>query len=117
MQQHSKRALSSCLANHTQLTGFVMGWCRSILLAQSSCCNLYLHSWSLQPATHLTPGVVCMAIVQVSFHKYGDYFPGTGSIKDVGYARGKHYTVNVPLQEGMDDESYRFVYEPIMAKV
>lgn len=26
-------------------------------------------------------------------------------------------TVNVPLQDGMDDESYRYVYEPIMTKV
>ena len=53
----------------------------------------------------------------MSFHKYGDYFPGTGALTDTGYGRGMHYTVNVPLQEGMDDESYRRVYEPIMAKV
>jgi histone deacetylase 1/2 len=55
--------------------------------------------------------------VQVSFHKYGDYFPGTGALKDIGHEKGKHYTVNVPLQDGMDDESYRYVYEPIMSKV
>jgi hypothetical protein len=27
------------------------------------------------------------------------------------------YSVNVPLQEGMDDESYKYVYEPVMQKV
>lgn len=53
----------------------------------------------------------------VSFHKYGDYFPGTGALADTGYQKGKHYTVNVPLREGMDDESYRSLYEPIMQKV
>jgi histone deacetylase 1/2 len=53
----------------------------------------------------------------VSFHKYGDFFPGTGALGDVGTAGGSGYSVNVPLQEGMDDESYRFVFEPIMAKV
>ena len=53
----------------------------------------------------------------VSFHKYGDFFPGTGALGDVGTAGGAGYSVNVPLQEGMDDESYRFVFEPIMAKV
>ena len=25
--------------------------------------------------------------------------------------------MNVPLQEGMDDESYKYVYEPVMQKV
>ena len=40
-----------------------------------------------------------------------------GSVEDVGIGEGKHYSVNVPLQEGMDDESYRFMFEPIMQKV
>lgn len=54
---------------------------------------------------------------QVSFHRYGDYFPGTGAIDDLGHGSGKGYCVNVPLKDGMDDESYRYVYEPIMSKV
>ena len=54
---------------------------------------------------------------KVSFHKYGDYFPGTGSVNDVGYQRGRLYTVNVPLNDGMDDDAYKFVYEPVMAEV
>jgi histone deacetylase 1/2 len=53
----------------------------------------------------------------VSFHKYGEFFPGTGALDDVGTAKGKHYTVNVPLKDGMDDSSYKMLYEPIMAKV
>lgn len=56
-------------------------------------------------------------VMTVSFHKYGDFFPGTGALDDVGHMGGKYYSVNVPLQEGMDDDSYRFVYEPIMTKV
>lgn len=56
-------------------------------------------------------------VMTVSFHKYGDFFPGTGALDDIGREGGKYYTVNVPLQEGMDDDSYRFVYEPIMTKV
>lgn len=56
--------------------------------------------------------------MQVSFHKYGDnFFPGTGAKGDVGHASGKGYSINVPLREGMDDESYKFMYEPIMKKV
>lgn len=28
-------------------------------------------------------------VLTCSFHKYGDFFPGTGSLKDVGYGAGK----------------------------
>ena len=54
---------------------------------------------------------------QVSFHKYGEFFPGTGALDDVGYGKGKNYTVNVPLKDGMDDDSYKYIYEPVMQKV
>jgi len=70
------------------------------------------HGDGVEEAFYLTDRVMT-----VSFHKYGDYFPGTGALKDTGHEKGKHYTVNVPLQDGMDDESYRYVYEPIMSKV
>jgi histone deacetylase 1/2 len=53
-------------------------------------------------------------VLTVSFHKYGDYFPGTGHIDDIGIGLGKGYSVNVPLQAGMDDASYRIVFEPII---
>jgi histone deacetylase 1/2 len=53
----------------------------------------------------------------VSFHKYGDFFPGTGALEDVGHFKGIHYSVNVPLAEGMDDDSFQLIYEPIMQKV
>ncbi|KDD73808.1 histone deacetylase, partial [Helicosporidium sp. ATCC 50920] len=56
-------------------------------------------------------------VMTVSFHKYGDFFPGTGALGDVGFGAGKHYAVNVPLGDGMDDESYKYVFEPVMSKV
>ena len=45
-------------------------------------------------------------VMTVSFHKYGEYFPGTGDIADVGSSDGKHYAVNFPLRDGIDDASY-----------
>jgi Histone deacetylase domain len=54
---------------------------------------------------------------QASFHRYGDFFPGTGDIRDVGVKTGKYYSVNVPLQEGMDDNSYETVFKPVIEKV
>jgi histone deacetylase 1/2 len=56
-------------------------------------------------------------VMTVSFHKYGDFFPGTGDIRDVGVKTGKYYSVNVPLQEGMDDASYETVFKPVIERV
>lgn len=56
-------------------------------------------------------------VMTVSFHKFGDYFPGTGDVKDIGYGLGKYYSLNVPLNDGVDDESYQSLFKPIMSKV
>lgn len=56
-------------------------------------------------------------VMTVSFHKYGEYFPGTGDLKDIGAGKGKYYAVNFPLRDGIDDESYRSIFEPVMTKV
>jgi len=45
------------------------------------------------------------------------FFPGTGDIRDVGVKTGKYYSVNVPLQEGIDDASYETVFKPVISKV
>ena len=36
---------------------------------------------------------------------------------DIGVKSGKYYSVNVPLQDGIDDISYENVFKPIMSKV
>ncbi|KAJ2956456.1 hypothetical protein NQZ79_g7704 [Umbelopsis isabellina] len=56
-------------------------------------------------------------VMTVSFHKYGEFFPGTGELKDVGVGKGKYYSVNFPLRDGIDDESYKSVFEPVIEKV
>ncbi|PIN19926.1 Histone deacetylase complex, catalytic component RPD3 [Handroanthus impetiginosus] len=56
-------------------------------------------------------------VMTVSFHKFGDYFPGTGDIRDVGYGKGRHYALNVPLDDGIDDESYQSLFKPVISKV
>ena len=58
-----------------------------------------------------------LVMITASFHKYGDFFPGTGDIRDVGVKTGKYYSVNVPLQEGIDDFSYETVFKPVIEKV
>ncbi|KAJ2738911.1 histone deacetylase (class I) Clr6 [Coemansia sp. Cherry 401B] len=56
-------------------------------------------------------------VMTVSFHQFGNFFPGTGDVKDVGVERGKGYAVNVPLMEGIDDESYKGIFQPVMRDV
>ncbi|KAJ7296151.1 hypothetical protein O6H91_08G043000 [Diphasiastrum complanatum] len=56
-------------------------------------------------------------VMTVSFHKFGDYFPGTGDLRDVGHSEGKYYSLNVPLKDGIDDESYQSLFKPIITKV
>ncbi|KAK1324839.1 Histone deacetylase 6 [Acorus calamus] len=56
-------------------------------------------------------------VMTVSFHKFGDYFPGTGHIKDVGHGTGKYYALNVPLSDWIDDESFQGLFRPLIQKV
>ncbi|XP_042513443.1 histone deacetylase 6 [Macadamia integrifolia] len=56
-------------------------------------------------------------VMTVSFHKFGDFFPGTGHLKDIGVGTGKYYALNVPLNDGMDDDSFRGLFRPIIQKV
>lgn len=56
-------------------------------------------------------------VMTASFHKFGEYFPGTGDVMDKGYGVGENYAINVPLQDGMDDESYRSVFRPVINKI
>ena len=53
----------------------------------------------------------------VSFHKYGDFFPGTGNILDVGAEAGKYYTVNFPLNSGTDDHTMEFAFKPVIKEI
>ncbi|KAI9654557.1 MAG: histone deacetylase [Trizodia sp. TS-e1964] len=56
-------------------------------------------------------------VMTVSFHKYGEYFPGTGELRDIGVGQGKYYSVNFPLRDGIDDRSYKGIFEPVIKSV
>lgn len=57
-------------------------------------------------------------IVTLSFHRYGaGFFPGTGSIDEIGEARGIYHTINVPLLDGINDVHYFHLFEEIVVKI
>ncbi|KAF7702888.1 Histone deacetylase 1 [Cucumispora dikerogammari] len=55
-------------------------------------------------------------VMTVSLHKYGDFFPGTGSIKDIGLHKGRGYAVNVPFNEGVDDQMYETCFKKVVGR-
>ncbi|KAK9473010.1 uncharacterized protein V1510DRAFT_415776 [Dipodascopsis tothii] len=56
-------------------------------------------------------------VMTCSFHKYGEYFPGTGELRDNGIGKGKNYAVNFPLRDGIDDVTYKSVFEPVIQAI
>ncbi|XP_033217493.1 histone deacetylase HDAC1-like isoform X2 [Belonocnema kinseyi] len=70
------------------------------------------HGDGVEQAFYLTDRVMT-----VSFHKYGNYFPGTGAVDEVGSETGKYYSVNVPLLTGINDVGYQKIFEPVMEAV
>jgi histone deacetylase 1/2 len=56
-------------------------------------------------------------VMTCSFHKFGEFFPGTGSADDLGFGRGTGYAVNVPLKDGITDDSYKSVFQPVIEKI
>jgi acetoin utilization deacetylase AcuC-like enzyme len=58
------------------------------------------HGDGVQEAFYSTDRVMAL-----SFHKFGDgFFPSTGDLHEVGVDRGKYYSLNVPLRDGIDDQ-------------
>lgn len=71
------------------------------------------HGDGVQEAFYLTDRVMT-----VSFHKYGNYFfPGTGDMFEIGAESGRNYSINIPLKENIEDNSYASVFKPVIDRV
>lgn len=64
-------------------------------------------------------------VMTLSYHRYGPYddtghkfFPGTGDITDVGLKGtvGEHFALNVPIQSGIDDRQYKYIFESVTGR-
>lgn len=71
------------------------------------------HGDGVQEAFYATDRVMTL-----SLHKYnGEYFPGTGNLDEYGTGQGKYYSLNVPLKDGIDDDSYIRLFKCILEPV
>jgi histone deacetylase 8 len=51
-------------------------------------------------------------VLTLSLHHYEPgYFPGTGTVEDVGFSKGKYHSVNVPLHSGIVDKDYNVIFD------
>ena len=57
------------------------------------------HSDAVSDAFYFTDRVCCMSF---HMHEVG-YFPGTGSIDEIGEGKGKYFNINVPLKRGLSN--------------
>ncbi len=55
-------------------------------------------------------------VLYFSTHQY-PYYPGTGSLTEVGSGPGKGYTVNLPLSYGMGDDDYIYAFKEILLPI
>ncbi|XP_078617821.1 histone deacetylase 8-like [Branchiostoma floridae x Branchiostoma japonicum] len=56
-------------------------------------------------------------VMTLSLHKFDTgFFPGTGDIQDTGMGRGRYYTVNVPLRDGIQDSQYFSVFNKVVSQ-
>lgn len=66
-------------------------------------------------------------VFTMSYHKFGidrngyPFFPGTGNINEMGPAdptnRGKGHSLNIPIDDGIDDDQYKHLFKTITDKV
>jgi histone deacetylase 8 len=51
-------------------------------------------------------------VLTLSLHKYEPgFYPGSGGLSDVGLGRGRCYSVNVPLRDGVRDDNYFTLFD------
>jgi len=56
-------------------------------------------------------------VMTLSLHKYGEYFPGSGHHLDIGHGKGVNTSINFPLRDGVDDDTYHGIFRPLLARI
>ena len=52
------------------------------------------------------------SVFTLSFHKYEPgFYPGTGSLEDIGTLNGRGFACNIPLYAGYSDKTYKYIFE------
>lgn len=104
------RAMGFCIFNNVAVAA-------QFLLRHYGLKRILIVDWDLhhgngtQHSFDTTPEVLYF-----STHQY-PFYPGTGSIDEVGKGAGKGFTINVPLAPGAGDEEYLAIFTEILQPV
>jgi histone deacetylase 1/2 len=58
-------------------------------------------------------------VCTLSFHQYDPenaFFPGTGSLEEIGEKEGRFCSINVPLKQGCSDQKFFYLFKTIFDK-
>jgi len=56
------------------------------------------------------------SVLFISIHQY-PFYPGTGSIHEIGIGKGVGYTINMPVPAGTSDESYYYLFDELIQPI
>jgi len=56
-------------------------------------------------------------VLYFSTHRYGFFYPGTGSATEVGRGKGEGFNINVPFSSGCGDAEYGNIFERILKPI
>ncbi|KAG8341714.1 histone deacetylase [Trypanosoma vivax] len=57
-------------------------------------------------------------VFTLSLHKFGEsFFPGTGHPRDIGVGKGRHFTMNLAIWDGVDDFFYTTIFERALSSI
>ncbi|GLV35263.1 Histone deacetylase 1 [Carabus blaptoides fortunei] len=57
-------------------------------------------------------------ILTLSFHKcMSGFYPGSGTLSDLGFSKGKYYSLNIPFLEGISDNTLLYTFNKIFPRI
>ena len=57
-------------------------------------------------------------VLTVSFHKFSPtFYPGTGDVNEIGESKGAYFSINIPLKDGLDDDTMLAILEYLLPKI
>ena len=104
------RAMGFCLFNHVAVAG-------AHLLANCGLERVLIIDWDVHHGNgtqHIFYD--SSSVLFFSVHQF-PFYPGTGSLKELGYKEGLGYTVNVPCPAMLGDEDYLRIFAEILEPV
>jgi acetoin utilization deacetylase AcuC-like enzyme len=104
------RAMGFCLFNTVALGA---GYLKRVYGAE----RILIVDWDVHHGNGTQEAFYCdPSVLYVSLHQY-PFYPGTGSLDEVGSGEGEGCTVNIPLPAGCGDEEYLAVFRELVVPI